>query len=226
MSKEYIKDELTGLEYVPLEPKDTFAFTCKQCGNCCRNVQSAVPIETLDIFRMAKHFQRPLEEVIEEYTDVELLLPNFPMLFLKAKPEQGACIFLKAGRCAIQKAKPRTCRMYPLSAGPDENGRLEYLWVAKKHHLYAPGDISVGGWMDENLSAEDRKFLLLEYGFIRDMRTTLRILPDTYNEHVLKIMLIYRYFAYDLRDEFLEQYKRNMSALVRELDGLARIGAN
>ena len=86
ISKEYIKDDLSGLEYISLTPEDTFAFECINCGNCCRNVESAVPLEQLDVFKIVRHMQKSIEEVVDDYSEMQLLVPSFPMLFMKLKP--------------------------------------------------------------------------------------------------------------------------------------------
>lgn len=221
MAKEYIKDEMSGLEYVPLCPQDTFEFICRRCGACCRKVKSAIPLEPLDVYRLVKHFKDPVEDVIETYMDVELLVPNFPILFLKTKSAQDECIFFRDGRCSVYTARPRTCRMYPLSSGPDETGGIEHMWVAKEHHQYSPGTELVGDWMDRYLSAEDREFLLMEYGFTKQLGFIFSFLPKEPDSRILTPMLIYRYFAYYTDEDFLPQYWRNMLTLITELKWLA-----
>ena len=221
MEKEYIRDKLSGFEYIPLIPEDTFSFECKLCGNCCRNVESAVPIETLDLFRIAKFLNKATEDVITEYTDTLLLAPNFPVLFMNTKGSEKECVFLKDNHCSIQDGKPRTCRMYPLSASPDNNGALEDIWVAKEHHRYAPGNLRVRDWMADSLSLEDREFLRLEYGYVREMGFLVGFLSDKPNMDILANMLIHRYFAYNTHDEFIPQYKNNMSMLLKGFRRLA-----
>jgi len=223
MSKEYIKDELTGREYVLLASGDSFSFECKLCGNCCRNVKNSIPLDSLDIFNMAKHLNKPVEAVISEYTGVELLTANFPMLFMKTAGDGDACIFLKSNRCTINQGKPRTCRLYPLSVEPhDEHGSLAYMWVAKQHHRYTEGNVFVSDWMNKALNNEDRDFLRLEYGFAKLLGQTLPRLPQTPEDTVLKIMLAHRYFLYDTTESFLPQYEENMNLLIKAITRLAK----
>lgn len=214
---------MSGLEYIPLEPEDTFSFECVQCGSCCRNVIDAIPVESLDAFRLAKNLKQPIEDFIGTFTVMRLITPNFPMLFLKTKPESGEigeCIFLNDGCCSVQVVKPRTCRMYPLSAGPGDIGKFEYLWVAKQHHQYRPGATSVADWMSAALSGEDRNYLRLEYEFVKQSGKYLMRLPERRNDEVLKNQLVFRYFMYDLRSEFMPQYEDNIKL---SLQGLKRI---
>ena len=221
MKKEYITDDFSGMEYIPLGQRDPFSFECTHCGNCCRNVKSAVPLETLDVFRIAKHMQLSIEEIITDYTEVELLLPIYPLLFLKTRHDDDACIFLKDGLCSIQQVKPRTCRMYPLSAGPRGPGELEYMWVAKQHHLYKPGSIKVGDWMNEAITSEDREFLAMEYSSAIATGALFKYLPESKNDLILQMMLVHKYLAYDTDKDFLPQYADNMVILVRQLRKLA-----
>ena len=215
--KQYIKDEMSGLEYIPLEPGDTASFDCCCCGQCCRKIESSVPLESLDVFRIAKHLRKPIEDVIEEYTEVEMLIHNFPMLFLKTRGEANECIFLKNNRCTIHDSKPRTCRMYPFSAGPGGDGGLEYIWAAKEHHMYMPGKLHVRDWMEAALSPEDREFLQLEYDYAKAIGFLLGRLPKEIDSDILREMLVYRYFAYDMSSNFIPQYKENMSMLINVL---------
>jgi len=215
--KTYITDEFSGLEYVPLELTDTFSYECNLCGACCRNVKSSVPLEPLDIYKIAKHLCKTIEDVIVEYTDIEMIAQNFVAPFVKTKGAKDECIFLKDNLCTIQDCKPRTCRMYPMSASPGENGDLEYMWVAKEHHMYDPGKLLVRDWMNEALSPEDREFLRLEYDYVPELALLMRRFRASTNDAVIKTVMLHRYVAYDPTADFIPQNKNNMSVLLNTL---------
>lgn len=41
----------------PVSLSERFPFKCTGCSACCRHVRQSVPLECLDIFRMAKFFR-------------------------------------------------------------------------------------------------------------------------------------------------------------------------
>ena len=215
--KTYITDDFSGLEYVPLEPSDTFSYECNRCGSCCRNVKSAVSLEPLDVYRIAKHMHKSFEDVIVDYTDFELIAQNFVAPFVKTKGDKDECIFLKDNRCTIQECKPRTCRMYPMSASPGKNGDLEYMWVSKEHHGYSPGKLRVHDWMEAAISPEDREFLRLEYDYVTKLAPLMRRFNASPNEVVIKTVMFHRYVAYTPAADFIPQFKNNMAALMSTL---------
>ena len=51
---QYRKELVENIEHNALGPNDTFQFTCKECGECCRKRATPVMLTGLDIYRMAK----------------------------------------------------------------------------------------------------------------------------------------------------------------------------
>ena len=53
-TEEYQKEMAKNIEQNTLGPNDTFQFTCRECGACCRNRTTPIMLTGLDIYRMAK----------------------------------------------------------------------------------------------------------------------------------------------------------------------------
>ena len=117
-------------EIQPVRPKDQFTFSCHQCGECCRNIEGCVMVESLDAYRLARYLRAKgepiegIEDFLFRYCDPEPLTEEgFPIYMLKTNIPNGSCIFLTDGRCSVYPARTRTCRIYPLTVGPGERGR-------------------------------------------------------------------------------------------------------
>ena len=65
---QYQKELVENIEHNALGPNDTFQFTCKECGECCRNRATPVMLTGLDIYRMAKGLNLDSYEVLARYT--------------------------------------------------------------------------------------------------------------------------------------------------------------
>lgn len=120
------------LKMIPIKTTDRFPFRCRQCGACCRRVRESVPLESLDVFRLAKFFRDSgakiwsIDDVLAEYAEPVLLHESGYLAFmLKTVGEDDACIFLKDNRCTIHDVNPRACRTYPISIGPNGKGDYE-----------------------------------------------------------------------------------------------------
>ena len=122
-------------------------------------------VESLDLYRLARFFGIEMSEVITQYTDTAFLAWGFPVFMLKTKPHRDTCIFLKSSRCNVYEARPRTCRIYPLGVGPDDERSGEWLnfIVSKKQHHFMGNKRRAGDWMNSNLTPEDRAFVLADY---------------------------------------------------------------
>ena len=48
---------------------DTFNFRCIMCGNCCRDREDIL-LSPVDIFNLAKHFNKQPFEIIKSYCEV------------------------------------------------------------------------------------------------------------------------------------------------------------
>ena len=81
-------------------------LSCDRCGRCCSYV---IPVNLLDIHRIAAHLNVNPQEVLETYVTYK---GKDPFLTL-AKSDQGRCAFLTEDNlCRIHPVKPWTCRVY------------------------------------------------------------------------------------------------------------------
>jgi Fe-S-cluster containining protein len=209
--------------FIPVGPDDTFKFHCTRCGDCCRNVKESVCVESLDLFRLARHLGITTDEAMERYTDPVLITWGFPMLMLKTKPAMDSCIFLKAGKCSVYEARTRACRTYPLGTGPDDDrpGAFLDLIVSRRQHHFTGESVRVRDWIGANINDEDRAFILANYRFTGELGKILHRIDSRHEQSVLIQTLLYLYSEYDTDGDFMTQYLRNMACLK---SGLLRLG--
>lgn len=92
--------------------RETFAFTCTQCGNCCRGPGSVyfTPAEfqgAVDYLGLDESEARALRKRIVQSEENGYLVHNTP----------SACRFLTdQGACSIYPVRPMQCRTYPFWA--------------------------------------------------------------------------------------------------------------
>ena len=196
--KEFLK------KMVPVTGSDHFPFRCQMCGACCRHVKESVPIDSLDAFRLARFLRnkdkriRSMDDVLELYAEPVLLHESGYMAFmLKTVGDEDACIFLKGNRCTIHKEKPKACRTYPISVGPDGYGGQE-----------------------QYLSME--QFWELDVGLAREMALLLEKVPQSRMSQALMCFLRYKYSDFDLDQPFTPQFRRNQNRLMEALRALAQ----
>jgi len=211
-------------EYPLMKPGETFQFTCQKCGDCCRDVRQAVMVESLDLFRIAKHLKMEMAEAAERYLEVGIIAWGAPILLIKTTEPDGACVFLKDNRCSLHGSgtKPRACRLYPLSLGPDDNLKKFLIFkVSAKQHHYTGRRYRAQEWIAANFSKEDREYISTEYLAIHDFGKIMRRIPRDSEKEVQLLMLRWRYFQYETDQYFMRQFLRNMAMLKKELERLA-----
>lgn len=213
-----------------VNPDDTFQFQCHRCGECCHNVKESIMLTSWDLFRLAKHLNRPIEEVIVDYTvAVPIGGTLFPIFTLRTRPYGDTCIFYKNG-CTVQDAKPQVCRLYPLNVHPGKHDGLDYFIVSQKPHHYTGETHKVGDWINANLTCDDRRFMIewfnqaLELGKLMQRIGTISN-DMTIQERVLISFVWLMYTCYDTQEEFWPQYERNLAQLKKEMDYAARSGS-
>ena len=101
----------------PIAWNERIHFECHHCGACCRHVKDSVPLESLDVYRIARFLQShdksldSIENLLSMYAEpVPIHECGYFIYTLKTVGADDACIFLKDNRCTIQAAKPRACR--------------------------------------------------------------------------------------------------------------------
>lgn len=93
---------------------DTFKFSCKVCGNCCRNRKEPIILAGYDVFKIAKAMKIEMSEVLNKYTIGYIgKTSNLPIHILKER-QDGSCSLLRNGKCIVHNNKPIVCAIYPL----------------------------------------------------------------------------------------------------------------
>ena len=215
-------------EAMPVRDKDWINFRCQLCGQCCRNLEDSVMVESLDAYRITKYLRdhgRPELEIsnfFEEYTAVRILEGKLPIMTMNTVGDDHACVFLKDNRCSIYPARPRTCRHYPFSVVPGQRGRdFQWFLCMDKTFHFADGRVLVKDWINQNFPREEREFLKQDYAFLEQLGKYLCAEDDPHFDRCLQQILLLKYFFYDLDEPFLPQYERNMRALLERMPGLA-----
>ena len=225
MSKSPPWDPAGAFGFDVMNPDDEFQFVCTNCCECCRNVRSSVMVEPLDLFRIAKYTYRSIEEASQEFTDPVMLSWGFPILTLKTETFMDTCVFLKNCRCSIHDAKPRACRIYPLIARPDDTDIHSYISLMdtkrKNNHTCGPKHL-VKDWMDKYFTDEDRRFIRADYQFAGEFAKMKNKISKDREDEVMRQMLLFRYFMYDLEGDFMRQFIWNMTVLKENLKRLCK----
>jgi len=210
-------------DFVRLMPEDTFKFKCKNCGDCCRNVKRTVMLESLDLFRLARYLNLDVSDTALKCAETATLAWGMPILVMKTKPVNDVCCFLKSGKCGIQQVKPRTCRLYPLSAGPDGDLKNLIILKSRERAFHCTGEEhKAGEWLSDNMDDESRSFILTEYRLLHNLGKIARQIPRSNENRVNELMIIYRYLLFDTDMEFMPQYERNMAKLEELLSELIK----
>lgn len=218
-------------EIQPVRPKDQFTFSCRQCGECCRNIEGCVMVESLDAYRLARYLRTKgepiegIEDFLFRYCEPEPLTEEgFPIYMLKTKAPNGSCIFLTDGRCSVYPARTRTCRIYPLTVGPGERGRdFEYCLCLDRHQShFTGGRVSVKDWLYQNFKREDKEYVKREYEIATELGKLMRAIDPAMRPGIVFKVLYYRYYNFDLDQPFQPQYERNNRHLLADLHRIVR----
>lgn len=232
-TKHYVDEDArmneSVLNMTKVSAREHIPFRCTGCGACCRHIRQSVPLESLDVFRLAKYLRdagadiRSTDDFLAQYAEPVLLDEcGYMMCMLRVTGADDACIFLKNSRCTVHQAKPRACRLYPFAAGPDEKGGWEYLVSQEKSHHFKGTSVHVKTWMKKYLTEEDRAFLRLDYDSVKPIAGLLRRIPEPQLSAALMRFLYFKYSAFELDMPFLPQYSRNLKQLQASLAELAK----
>jgi len=89
------------------------AFSCRLCGDCCRN--RAIMLYDHDVERLRK---AEIHDFYEETSELERYLTGAP--YRMRLRDDGSCVFLTDdNRCSVYDLRPDTCRRYPFIVGED-----------------------------------------------------------------------------------------------------------
>jgi len=155
-------------------------------------------LESLDVFRIARHLGLETSEVFEKYAEMCMITMGTPILLLKTKGTNKSCIFLHSGKCSIEPVKPRACKLYPLSVGPDDDlvNRLILKTPERQFHYIGKAH-RAGDWVDANMNAEATAYVQMECRTFSEFGKILGFIPQERENDVLTQMLLFRFFMFD-----------------------------
>lgn len=210
-----------------LRPKDTVPFQCRRCAACCRRLRGQLMVESLDAYRLANYLRthgRPdieMLDIINEYTEPDILPGNYPIFLMKVQGTDDACVFLKEGACSVYPARPRACRLYPFTVDIGVRGH-DFNWyqcMDRPFH-FSGGKVLVKDWFYRNFSKEERAFVLQEWKNVPEIGNLIRDLDGSALDAAHLDILLMRYTYFDQEQPFLPQYERNTEELLRRLGQL------
>ena len=213
---------------VGITPSSRVKFRCQGCGKCCLRVKEGVPVDSQDVFRMAKYLRDKGEDILcpddflARYAEPVLLDEcGYFVYMLKTVGEENACIFLKDNRCTIHDENPRACRLYPFVVNPDPRGLHSYLLSREYPHHFTGPVVQTKSWMKKRFPKEDRLFLQTDFGGAKTLADLLRKIPERNRTQAVMHFLRLKYSEYDLDQPFLDQYRRNQEKLLAILNRMA-----
>lgn len=182
-------------------------------------------LESLDAYRLARLLRQTdpsiqgMDDMLMKYADPIPLTDNgFPIYVLKTLGEDDTCIFLKENRCAVYPARPRTCRLYPITVGPGEQyGSFEYLLCREKPHHFVGGTVRTKDWLRENFKREDQEYVVAEYMAVAELGRLMKKVSERNQPGAIVAMLFARYYDFDLDAPFMPQYHSNHELLFKKL---------
>lgn len=215
------------MNLVPVAWNERIQFECHHCGACCRNIKESVPLESLDVYRIAKL----LKEQNNVFDSIDAMLfwyavpiplneCGYFIYALKTVGENDACIFLKDNLCTIQTAKPRACRTYPLAAEPNGDASFNYYLSIEKPHHFAGRKFKACDWMRRYFTQEDQTFLNTDLSKLSEIAELLRQIPAVRKPEALLYFLKFKYTDFDLDQPFQKQYENNNKKLIASLEAM------
>ena len=215
-AEQYQKEIIENIEHNALSPNDTFCFTCKECGQCCRNRATPIMLTGLDIYRMAKGLSIDPYEVLARYTSGYVGdTSHVPFVILRERLD-GSCSLLRNGKCVVHQFKPIACAVHPI-------GRVIDLTSKKSIYIRQAGGCkgAVNGrtWtLDEWLNTWDLKDLdapslswNLMAGMVAEVMHQIRL--EDIGRDVIWELYQHMYGDYDVHRDFTPQVEENSEAL-------------
>ena len=221
-----MSSEMKNAVYVT--PSTKIRFKCIGCAECCRHVKESVPVSSQDAFYLTKHLRDMgldifcVDQFLDQFAAPALLDDcGYFVYFLKSVGEDDSCIFLNGNRCAVQKAKPSACRLYPFMVDPSESGDYRYLYSKEREHHFRGPVVETRSWMKKYFLQETRAFLQVDYANAVPIARLLRQIPEERKTGALLHFHRLRYSEFDLDKPFLEQFQHNQKALLAILTRMA-----
>lgn len=212
------------LENAFKSPEDMFRFSCKMCGQCCRNRPEPVLVNGADIFRMAKALGLSTSEFMAKNTTYYLGENSHAPVAVLNERLDGSCRMLRKGKCMVHADKPAVCALHPLGRMQDiRTGEMTYFLIP---HVCRNGE---GGrewtlreWIDAfHLEETEKMSAAWNSLFGGIFKVTCKMKPEKISKDMELAMLGALYFNYDTSEPFEAQVERNKQ-LIRKwfLEGM------
>jgi len=195
----------------PLSMKHHFQFECSRCGRCCTTI-SAIHLTPYDIYCLAAHLHKPVEDFIDGYCELKVTEGSVvPAVFIRLNG--STCPFHTADGCTVYEARPFICRLYPLGYIYSSLNQRAYYFEkdeAKGHCIGVGGkSYKLKFWLREN----DAHITYSWKWFEKNYQTfeAMQDLELGESAHGVIARLIDEfsrlYFEYDIGKPFDEQYR-------------------
>lgn len=203
-----------------LGPDDSFEFHCTKCGKCCRN-QGDILLNSLDLFRIARHLGHTPEEIAKRYAR-PIIGGTSGLMLMQVPPVNGDCPFMRNKQCIVHENKPAVCALFPLGRAVDAHtGEMTYFYN-DPHCGNKSRSHTVREWLAEFGMEEQAEYYPLWGNFLEKAFEMLRDVREHKGEDGVKLFHTmfagYVYFLYDIKQEYLPQFKHNSEAFKNAME--------
>lgn len=213
----YNEEDIRGFMASFMSEDDTLNFSCKMCGDCCRNREEPIMLTGYDIFKVSKSLNIKPLEFLEEYTDGYVGSgSHLPVVILKARYD-GSCPLLRKGKCTVQKDKPIVCAIYPLGrmfiAGEEEN--FGYFQQPYSCGLGVGEEHTLKEWLDKFKVYEWDEASIIWAKTIARCAMAMKDLEQGTKLFMglTTVLLNVFYIGYDIEKDYLTQFKNNIEKM-------------
>ena len=200
-----------------LEPKDTFQFECKMCGNCCRKRSEPIIVTGADVYRIARALNMTMTDVVCEKTEWYIgEASHLPVVVLKERLD-GSCKLLRKGRCMVHKDKPAVCALFPLGRFYSSEEKEFYYFMNQLTCQSGRKDgktWTLEEWLNEFNIHETEEMTKAWNRLIGGLAmATHKMNSEEMSNDLLHILLTAMYLGYDTNVPYIEQVERHMTLL-------------
>lgn len=132
------------VEFV-LQRDSAFSYRCNACSRCCH--QKVIRVRPFEILWLARRLGMTTTQFIAEHTE------GGGTVLRTREDDDNACIFLGEKGCGVHSDRPIVCRIYPLGARVDADGRESYGRVIP--HPETEGEYGVNGTVADFLDQQN-----------------------------------------------------------------------
>lgn len=105
-------------------------FRCNQSGHCCQ--KNIIILSPFDIFRLATFLGKTATELFQRKLLTYSIHPSTLWMDAILNSQHGPCPFLQKSSthailCSVHRARPITCRIYPLKYDSEQNQFFRFL---------------------------------------------------------------------------------------------------